>query len=213
MPFSPLKFLLFFLAVAFLVGFVQVGLISIAFDKLGLSPESAYMLLVCTLVGSVINLPLLTLKADGSEQTRSPAAEQADFKGKILIAANVGGAVVPVAFSIYLIDHNPLGLFHVAIAVALVAVIARKFSRPIPGVGIGIPLLITPIAAALIATFVDPQQRAPLAYIGGTLGVLIGADLIRLTDIRKLGIPFAAIGGAGTFDGVFLTGLVAVLLA
>ncbi len=212
MPFSPLKFLIFFLAVAFLVGFVQVGLISIAFDKLGLSPESAYLLLMCTLIGSVVNLPLLTLKADGDVQTRSPA-EQSPVTGKILVAANVGGAVVPVAFSIYLINHNPLGLFHVAIVVALVAIIAHKFSQPIPGVGIGIPLLITPIAAALIATIVDPQQRAPLAYIGGTLGVVIGADLIRLKDIRKLGVQFASIGGAGTFDGVSLTGFIAVLLA
>lgn len=68
MPFSPLKFLIFFLAVAFLLGFVQVGLISIAFDKLGLSPESAYLLLMCTLIGSVINLPLLSFKADGGDK-------------------------------------------------------------------------------------------------------------------------------------------------
>jgi uncharacterized membrane protein len=95
----------------------------------------------------------------------------------------------------------------------VVAFIARTTSRPIPGIGIGIPMLIAPIAAALIATFLDPQQRAPLAYIGGTLGVLIGADLIRLKDIRKMGAPFVSIGGAGTFDGVFLTGLLAVLLA
>ena len=57
------------------------------------------------------------------------------------------------------------------------------------------------------------EQSAPLAYISGTLGVLIGADLLRLGDIRKLGAPFASIGGAGTFDGIFITGIVAVLLA
>ncbi|MDP2762168.1 MAG: DUF1614 domain-containing protein, partial [Sideroxyarcus sp.] len=72
---------------------------------------------------------------------------------------------------------------------------------------------LAPIAAALFASFLDPQQRAPLAYIGGTLGVLIGADLLRLNDIRKLGVSFAAIGGAGTFDGIYVTGLLAVLLA
>ena len=82
-----------------------------------------------------------------------------------------------------------------------------------PGIGIGMPMLIAPLAAALIATILDPQQRAPLAYISGTLGVLIGADLLRLKDIRKLGAPIASIGGAGTFDGVFVTGLLAVLLA
>lgn len=52
-----------------------------------------------------------------------------------------------------------------------------------------------------------------IAYIGGTLGVLIGADLLRLDVVRKLGAPVASIGGAGTFDGIFLSELVAVLLA
>jgi len=212
MPFSPLKFLLFLLAVAVLIGFIQVGLISIAFDKLGLSPESAYLLLVCTLVGSMINLPLLHLKADRSVPMRGPPGHP-PFTGKIRVVANVGGAVVPAAFSIYLMTHNQLNPVQIVLAIALVAIIARGFSRPIPGIGIGLPLLITPIAAALVATILDPQQRAPLAYIGGTLGVLIGADLIRLKDISRLGSPIASIGGAGTFDGVFLTGLIAVLLA
>lgn len=220
MPPSPLRLLLFILAVAFLIGFVQIGLISIAFEKLGLSPDSAYLLLLCTLVGSMINLPLLSIKTDSASQPRMPPAlarwmffRLPSFTGKIIVVINVGGAVVPVAFSLYLIAHNPLNPFHIATAVAAVAIIARKFSFPIPGIGIGIPMLIAPIAAALIATILDPLQRAPLAYIGGTLGVLIGADLIGLKDIRKLGAPFVVIGGAGTFDGVFLTGLVAVLLA
>jgi hypothetical protein len=33
------------------------------------------------------------------------------------------------------------------------------------------------------------------------------------TPVRRLGAPVVSIGGAGTFDGVFLTGIVAVLLA
>jgi len=220
MPSSPLRLLLFILALVFLISFVQVGLISIAFDKLGLSPASAYLLLLCTLAGSLINLPLFSLKADSAAQPRMPPElarwlffKLPPFTGKIMVTVNVGGAVVPVAFSLYLIAHNPLNPLRVAAAVAAVAIIARTISRPIPGIGIGIPMLIAPIAAALIATILDPQQRAPLAYIGGTLGVLIGADLSRLRDIRKLGVPIASIGGAGTFDGVFITGLLAVLLA
>lgn len=220
MPFSPLRLLLFILALAFLMTLVQIGLISIAFDKLGLSRDSVYLLLFCTLFGSMINLPLLSLKADSTEQPKMPPEAARwpfpgllPFTGKTLVTVNVGGAVVPVAFSFYLIAHNPLNLFQIAAAVAGVAAIAYIISRPVPGLGIGMPMLIAPIAAALFATFLDPQQRAPLAYIGGTLGVLIGADLIRLKDIRKLGVPIAVIGGAGTFDGVFITGFVAVLLA
>jgi uncharacterized membrane protein len=45
------------------------------------------------------------------------------------------------------------------------------------------------------------------------LGTLIGADLMNLGSIQGLHAPVLSIGGAGTFDGVFLTGILAVLLA
>lgn len=222
MPLSPLRLLLFVLAVAFLVGFVQFGLLRIAFDKLGLSPESAYLLLMCTLGGSLINLPLFSLQADST--TPPPEIPPAfarlpllfkppPFTGTTLVAINVGGAVVPAAFSLYLIAHNPLSAFQIAAAVTVVSAVSYWVSRPIPRVGIGMPILAAPLAAALIASILNPELRAPLAYVGGTLGVLIGADFIRLKDIRQLGAPIASIGGAGTFDGVFITGFVAVLLA
>ncbi len=217
---SPLRMLLFFLALGFLIVFVQIGLVSIAFDKLGLSKESAFLLLFSTLVGSLVNLPLFSLKPDPEvplripeELMRSPFFRMPPVMDRISVTINVGGAVVPAAFSLYLIAHNPVNPLHVATAVGLVALIANKISGPIPGAGIGMPTLIAPVAAALFATVLDPEQRAPLAYIGGTLGVLIGADLLRMNDIRRLGVPFASIGGAGTFDGVYVTGLLAVLLA
>ena len=74
------------------------------------------------------------------------------------------------------------------------------------------PFLIAPLTAAAVSMLMDMDHSPPLAYISGTVGVLIGADLLRLKDIRKLKTPFASIGGAGTFDGIFLTGLIAVLL-
>ena len=74
------------------------------------------------------------------------------------------------------------------------------------------PVLIAPLTAALIAVAINIEHSAPLAYISGTLGVLIGADLLRLKDVRQLGAPVASIGGAGTFDGIFMTGIVAALL-
>jgi uncharacterized membrane protein len=52
-----------------------------------------------------------------------------------------------------------------------------------------------------------------IAYMGGVLGTLIGADLNNLGRVADLGAPVVSIGGAGTFDGVFLTGILAVLLA
>ena len=131
MPLSPLRLLLFVTAVAFLVGFVQLGILRIAFDKLGLSPESASLLLLCTLFGSLVNLPLFSLKADSAvppamppELPRGPFFMPKPVAGKVMVAVNVGGAVVPVAFSLYLSTHNPLGPLQIAAAVVVVAAVA-----------------------------------------------------------------------------------------
>lgn len=79
--------------------------------------------------------------------------------------------------------------------------------------GIGVPIFVPPVVATF-TTFVLARDAAPaLAYCGGTLGTLIGADLLNLRRIRAMGAPVASIGGAGTFDGIFLTGILAVLLA
>jgi uncharacterized membrane protein len=134
-------------------------------------------------------------------------------EGRTVIALNVGGALIPVLFSAYLINVNPLPLHQTILAAGGVTAIAYISSRPVMGVGIAVPMLIPPVTAALLAFIINPEHSAPLAYIGGTFGVLVGADLLRLKDIRAMQVPLASIGGAGTFDGIFLTGLVAVLIA
>ena len=217
MPFSPLYLLLLILLFAFLLAFIQVGLLAIAFEKLGLSPNSGMLLLFSALFGSLINLPVARVSAE-EPQTPPPVwigllrGPQLRFEGSTLIAVNVGGCIIPVFFSLYLLRHTPLPLLEVVTAVAIVGAISYYFSRPIPRLGIAMPVLIAPLTAALIAVAINVEHSAPLAYISGTLGVLIGADLLRLKDVRQLGAPVASIGGAGTFDGIFMTGIVAALL-
>lgn len=219
-PFSPLQFILFIFVIGFLIAFIQIGLLTIAFDKLGLSQSSAYLLLFGSLFGSGINLPLFKMNAEHPTHNTLPPTFRSmlrlppmPFTGKTIVAVNVGGCLIPLAFSLYLITHNTLPLWQILLAVGLVATISRLTSRPIQGLGIGMPIFIAPISAALIAIFLSHNQSPPLAYISGTLGVLLGADILRLNDIRKMGVPIASIGGAGTFDGIFITGIVAVLLA
>ena len=219
-PFSLLYLLLFVFAISFLLAFVQIGLLTIAFDKLGLSVSSAFLLLFASLFGSVINLPLFTIDAKQPDASQVPPRLQGllrqamrEFKGKTVIAMNVGGCLIPLMFSLYLIRLHNLPWAETITATAIVALICRVFSRPVPGLGIGMPIFIAPISAAITALLIGSGNSAPLAYICGTLGVLIGADLLRLNDIRHMGTPIASIGGAGTFDGIFLTGIVAVLLA
>ena len=209
--------LLFFFLLALIV--LYFGVFALALDKLGLSPHSATLLLTTTLLGSAINLPLFRIDAQAppDAETRPwpgllPGRPLA-FTGKTIIAVNLGGALIPVAFSLYLAGSNRLAPASLLFATAIVAAICYFASRPVRGIGIGMPVFVAPLAAALTAVLLEPQNSAPLAYVCGTLGVLIGADLLHLDDIRKIGVPVASIGGAGTFDGLFLTGIIAVLLA
>ncbi|MGB5539821.1 MAG: DUF1614 domain-containing protein [Gammaproteobacteria bacterium] len=214
----PPRMLLLLVGLAALTALIQINLLAIAFDKLGLSPHAAMTLVLFALFGSAINLPLVRITAEAPAEPPPPLPAwlqplQIPFEGTTLIAVNLGGCIIPVAFSAYLMAHNPLPFFEVLSAIAIVSLVSYRLSRPIPRLGIAMPVLVAPFTAALTALLINAEHAAPLAYISGTLGVLIGADLLRLGDIRKMGTPLASIGGAGTFDGIFITGIVAALLA
>jgi uncharacterized membrane protein len=128
-----------------------------------------------------------------------------------IVAINVGGAVVPIILSIYLIRKNER--YGQAAAVLLVALVCYLLAYPVPGIGIAVPIIYPPSASAVTALLLSRTHAAPLAYIAGSLGTLIGADLLNLNQVAGLGAPVMSIGGAGTFDGIFVTGLLTVLLA
>ncbi|MFA9461155.1 DUF1614 domain-containing protein [Thiohalorhabdus methylotrophus] len=220
MRFSPFFLFLFLILAAFVLAFLQVGVLAIAVGKLGLSTEALLLLLFGSLLGSGINLPLFTMRAEAPPELPSHPAyylgllrPRQPFRGRTQVAVNLGGCLIPVAFSIYLWNLHALPLAQIVVAVSLVTMVSYFASRPIPGLGIGMPLFVAPIAAALVAWLLGGPEKPSVAYIAGTLGVLTGADLLRIGDIRKMGSPLASIGGAGTFDGIYLTGIVAVLLA
>ena len=218
MPFSLIYLLLFLVVVGMLMAVVQLGLMTMTFDKLGLSSHSAFVLLLCSLFGSSINLPLFSVRAQLPPQLvekmfygllRGP---QRPFSGRTRVTVNVGGGLIPAAFSLYLFTHASLDLVQTTLSILVVAAVSYRLSRPIPGLGIAMPIFVAPLTAALVALALGGDNPAPLAYISGSLGVLLGADLFRLRDIPRLGVALVSIGGAGTFDGIFITGLVAVLL-
>ena len=208
--------------VALLVGLVvliQIGLLRRAYTALGLNPIVVMLALFGSLLGSYINLPLVRLPGQhivSHEVVQfmgvpflAPVA--VNWPGTVL-AINVGGAVIPILLSFYLLMRYELwgsGL----IAIAIVAYFVHQMATPIPGVGISVPTVAPPLLAAFAGLVLSRRYAAPLAYIGGCIGVLVGADLLNLGALRTLGAPVASIGGAGTFDGVFLTGVIAVLLA
>jgi len=204
----------------FFMAMVQIHLFEIAFSKLGLTPETTLLLLISTLIGSGINLRLFDLhtKESGhfvklSEQKMIWELFQPAKEGKVVVAVNVGGCIIPVGLCFYFISLQLIEPISLLIALSAITALSYQCSRIIPGLGVGMPLFIAPLSSALLALLLDPAHAAHLAYISGVLGVLIGADILRLNNIKNLGAPVVAIGGAGTFDGIFLTGIIAALLA
>src|SRR3569833_400132 len=99
------------------------------------------------------------------------------------------------------------------LAVAVVAVACHLMAQPVRGMGIALPVFAPILVTAATALLISRRYAAPLAYIAGSMGTLVGAGLVHLGVIRGLGTPVASIGGAGTFDGIFLTSILAVVLA
>ena len=218
----PTQILLYLLAgglLLVLLTLLEIGILNSAYRRLGLPPRVAMLVLLASLVGSYLNIPVARLpeahvvaRAFVDAFGMSYLVPQVvDWPGTIL-AINVGGALIPILLSIYLVVHYRIFVLS-AVATTVVAVVVHQLATPVPGVGISVPLFVPPLVAALTALALSRRNAAPLAYVGGSLGVLIGADLTNLGQLQTLGAPVASIGGAGTFDGVFLTGIVAVLLS
>ena len=222
MQYMPLA-LPFFLAIwilfAFLVALIQIGILQHVFESMGVNRRYMLGLLLLCLVGSYINIPVAELPAERMRSERVVEFFGMQYVVPVLvrhpqtiIAVNVGGAVIPVLLSIYLMVKHRLYVASIP-AVGIVTIAVHSLAQPVPGVGIAVPIFIPPLITALVALFISPWRAGPLAYIAGSLGTLIGADLLNLGKVRGLGAPVASIGGAGKFDGIFLTGIVAVLLA
>jgi uncharacterized membrane protein len=221
-PFLFLYAIFFFFLLAFLFVLVEIHIINYAFLALGLPPEMAFAALLASLIGSYINIPVARVASSNPHPVavvRSFGVRYqvpvVDSHGSTIVAVNVGGAIVPVLIAVYLLIHFPgIGL-PALIGTSIVTLVVHRFARPIPGLGIATPMLIPPIAAALCGYFLggSDSHRDAVAFVSGVMGTLIGADLLNLGKLRELGAPVASIGGAGTFDGIFLTGIVAVLLA
>jgi uncharacterized membrane protein len=219
LPLSPGFFLILIGIFLIVFVFLVLGALRQAYLSLGVSSSTAMWLLFASLIGSYFNIPVANLP---DEQVRSNQVIEffgmqytvpvvAEWPGTV-IAVNVGGAVIPALMSLYLLLSRGLWL-NGAIATAAVALILHWLANPVPGIGIAVPVFLPALATAVVALVLSRQNAAPLAYIAGSMGTLIGADLTNLNKVRGLGAPVASIGGAGTFDGIFLTGILAVLLA
>jgi uncharacterized membrane protein len=248
-PFMSLALLGILLPLIFILIYFQLA--QNTFRLLGLSREGAIILILISLVGANINVPLIRRRVQLSDPQLAQMPEWMQQMALVfhyyppavedqVIAVNVGGALVPLGFSIYLLTLSTTAIGAALVAIVIVAVVTHLLARPMPGIGITLPGFVPPIVAALAAHFMAqafgmPGSAAAVAYIAGTLGTLLGADLLNLPFILRGGLLAAgpsprmfgygpigsrpnqphilSIGGAGVFDGIFLTGIVAPFLA
>ena len=219
LPLTPALFSILVILAVGLIILIQLRILRYAYMRLGVGPGAAMLLLVGSLIGSYFNIPITVLPG-----RPVMSGQIVDFYGMryvvpfvtswpgTVLAVNVGGAVIPTMMSTYLVIRYNLWL-KAAIATAIIAAIIHAMATPVAGVGIAVPVFAPVVATAIIAFILSREYAAPLAYIGGSMGTLIGADILNLDKIGSIGAPVASIGGAGTFDGIFLTGILAVLLA
>ena len=219
LPLTPGLFSILVFLVVGLVILIQLRILRYAYMRLGVGPGAALLLLFGSLIGSYFNIPVAFLPGHTVQ-----SGEIVDFFGMryvvplvvsspgTVIAVNIGGAVIPTLMSTYLVIRYQLWL-KAAIAITAIAFIIHMMATPVHGIGIAVPVFAPVVTTVILAFILSREYAAPLAYVGGSMGTLIGADLLNLDKISGLGAPVASIGGAGTFDGIFLTGILAVLLA
>lgn len=222
MVYAPLVIL--FIILLILVGVVlfaliQIGFINYAFARIGIGEDYLFGLLLLSIVGSFVNIPLTRIPQERLVPAQTVTVygfkhviPEHFIKDETVVAINLGGALVPLGISLYLvftIGHT----IAIALGIVLLSLAIKRIARPIAGLGIAVPALVPPILAAIYAMLTVTSGIAAVAYVTGTMGTLIGADLLNYKEVRALGAPVVSIGGAGTFDGIFITGIIAVLLA
>lgn len=199
-----------------------------AFERLGLSPGGAAMVVLGMVVGSFINIPVYAIRKDELQPQSSfgPISMTLErtyrrVQSATLIAVNVGGCVIPVlvaALQVVRLMRMDDGVLWTAMIVCGASIaVCWKAARPMEGIGILIPGFIPPLVSVLgtwlLLSGGTPDQRAATAFLAGVVGPVVGADLLHLRDMTRTPVAVVSIGGAGTFDGIVLSGILAALWA
>jgi uncharacterized membrane protein len=215
--------LVFFLFLFLPFFFAQFMLAALA--KLGLSPPAAFIILIGIIIGSSINIPIKRFPRN--EEIFVDPFVMFGF-GRLFslprrvhryvtLAVNVGGCVIPSALGVYecllVARRGPAALMILLIVTLANVAVCFRTARPLPGLGLAMPAFVPPLIAASLSLLLIPDFAPPVAFVAGVLGPLIGADLLHLKEVVRTAPAIASIGGAGTFDGIVLSGLIAALLA
>ncbi|MFA4825704.1 MAG: DUF1614 domain-containing protein [Methanoregula sp.] len=225
---SVLAILLFVGLIIVLIPLLVLGVIGAAFTKLGFSWISAIAVVLLMLFGSYVNIPLYRIKRDMVRISPDTAAVfgsgspwPVDPVWETIVSINLGGALLPVCISLYLLYQavqitGTSLLVPVGAGILLVALVTFFATRPVPGVGLRVPLLIPALTALLMGMLLFGNagiSATVVAFVSGTTGTLLGGNIARLNTIRNLEVPEMSIGGAGTFSAIFICCILPAIIA
>lgn len=173
------------------------GLAQRVLDRMRLTDSQALLFLALMVVGSFVDLPLL--------------------RGETSLSVNVGGALVPLGLTFYLLSRADTSrerwrAVAAAVGTALaIRLIGSVSSFDPPQTNIIDPLWLSGIVGGVLGYLAGRSRRA--SFVAGTLGVVL-ADVAYAVQAAATGLRSdVSIGGAGVFDAVVVAGVLAVLLA
>ena len=180
--------------IALAIVFLFYKAMSFSFPRMGIPRRLVIPVFVAILVGGLFNIPIWR-------------------SGSTTVAVNVGGAIIPLLISLYLLPKAPL--LKTALAIGVVATVSGLLAEVGADTGIRLHFgyVILPLTAVSLALILARRKAPQVAFISGTIGGIIGVDLFHLRELIDLGAAHMSIGGRGVFDGVFTTGIIAALLA
>lgn len=229
-PILPVIGLISMLLIIFfmcLMPFILVDAMHQALDRLHLPVWAAGPALLGIFLGSIFNIPLYRVKRSeeqpellyGPFMIGALAPRFRRVRSETIVAVNLGGCVIPVVIAVwqigYLVNAGGAAWTALIVATALNILVCNRSARPVAGVGIMMPGFVSPltaVGATWLMLSADSPDRASVAFVAGVLGPLVGADLLKLRDLERMSTGVLSIGGAGTFDGIILSGILAALL-
>ncbi len=179
---------------------IYFGVAQRALDRMQLSDRAALGIIAAIIIGSFVNLPFSVAGIDFS--------------------INVGGAVIPVILSAYLLVRagtrwEQVRALLAAVVTAGTAILINSYwlrgDLWQTGRDVIDPMFVYPLAAGIVAYLLGRSRRA--AFIGAVVGVLL-LDFYDLAWLIITDTPgVVSFGGAGAFDAIILSGVIAVFLA
>ena len=196
-----LVIMLLILVAPLIIIYLFLRLSETAFEMVGFSHWHATLAVFGSILGSLVDFQLISAPISSypdwyvSLMSLTSQDVSTSFH-PLYLAVNLGGCIIPLLVSAHLLLRGQAGLKKAMLGMAVVAGITYWAAEAIPGEGIALPVWLSPLLVAAMGLLLAGGFRRALPP--------------ELHQARPLVL---SIGGAGVFDGIFLTGIIAVLLA